>query len=136
VLSDGAQMHGGGIVEGGAADAYGHRKLGGIGEMVGAEIARLTGIGVLNQKLAYLMRSGAPDILDRMVAKNYGTMLVQALAEGKRGLMAAIREGVYTMVPVDICIQGTRRVDVEALYDSAEYRPRISRIAAKPMFFY
>jgi hypothetical protein len=63
-------------------------------------------------------------------------MLVQALAEGKRGLMAAIREGVYTMVPVDICIQGTRRVDVEALYDSAEYRPRISRIAAKPMFFY
>jgi 6-phosphofructokinase len=136
VLSEGAQMQGGGIVEGGAADAYGHRKLGGIGEMVGAEIARLTGIGVLNQKLAYLMRSGAPDILDRMVAKNYGTMLVQALAEGKRGLMAAIREGVYTMVPVDICIQGTRRVDVEALYDSAEYRPRISRIAAKPMFFY
>ncbi len=90
----------------------------------------------LNQKLAYLMRSGPPDALDRMVAKNYGTLVVQALAEGKRGLMAAIREGRYTMVPVDSCIQGTRRVDVEALYDVAEYRPRIVSIAAKPMFLY
>ncbi|MEO7053788.1 MAG: ATP-dependent 6-phosphofructokinase [Rhizomicrobium sp.] len=136
VLSEGAQMRGGEIVEGGEADAYGHLKLGGIGEMVGAEIQRRTGIGVLNQKLAYLMRSGPPDALDRMVAKNYGTMVVQALVEKKRGLMAAIQEGRYTMVPIDTCIQGTRRVDVEALYDVAEYRPRLTRIAAKPMFLY
>jgi len=136
VLSEGALMLGGEIVEGGEADAYGHRKLGGIGEMVGAEIQRRTGIGVLNQKLAYIMRSGPPDALDRMVAKNFGTMVVQALVEKKRGLMAAIREGVYTMVPIDTCIQGTRRVDVEALYDVAQYRPRIARIAAKPMFLY
>lgn len=136
VLSEGAQMHGGEIVEGGEADAYGHRKLGGIGEMVGAEIQRRTGIGVLNQKLAYLMRSGPPDALDRMVAKNYGTMVVQALVEKKRGLMAAIQEGRYTMVPIDTCIQGTRRVDVEALYDAAQYRPRIAQVAAKPMFLY
>ncbi|MES2253844.1 MAG: ATP-dependent 6-phosphofructokinase [Pseudomonadota bacterium] len=136
VLSEGAQMRGGEIVEGGEADAYGHRKLGGIGEMVGAEIQRRTGIGVLNQKLAYLMRSGPPDALDRMVAKNYGTMVVQALVEKKRGLMAAIQEGRYTMVPIDTCIQGTRRVDVEALYDAAQYRPRIAQIAAKPMFLY
>jgi 6-phosphofructokinase len=136
VLSEGALMLGGEIVEGGEADAYGHRKLGGIGEMVGAEIQRRTGIGVLNQKLAYIMRSGPPDALDRMVAKNFGTMVVQALVEKKRGLMAAIREGRYTMVPIDTCIQGTRRVDVEALYDTAQYRPRIARIAAKPMFLY
>jgi ATP-dependent phosphofructokinase / diphosphate-dependent phosphofructokinase len=136
VLSEGAQMRGGPIVEDGEADAYGHRKLGGIGEMVGAEIARLTGIGVLNQKLAYLMRAGAPDALDRMVAKNYGTLVVQLLTEGKRGLMVAIRNGVYTSVPVDTCIQGTRRVDVDAFYDAAEYRPRIAQIAAKPLFLY
>ena len=88
-------------MEQGEADAYGHRKLGGIGEIAGAEIARLTGIGVLNQKLAYLMRSGPPDALDRMVAKNYGTMVVQLLTEGKRGLMVAIRDGRYTSVPID-----------------------------------
>jgi 6-phosphofructokinase len=136
VLSEGAVMQGGKIVEEGEADAYGHRKLGGIGEMVGAEITRLTGLGVLNQKLAYLMRGGPPDALDQMVARNYGTMVVQLLAEGKRGLMAAIQDGRYTSVPVDSCIQGVRRVDVDAFYDAQAYRPRIARIAAKPMFLY
>jgi 6-phosphofructokinase 1 len=136
VLSEGAQMTGGEIVETGEADAYGHRKLGGIGEMVGSEIQRLTGIGVLNQKLAYIMRAGPADALDRMVAKNYGTMVVQMLAEGKRGMMAAIHEGRYTAVPVDTCIKGTRRVDVAALYDAPAYRPRVAKVAAKPMFLY
>ena len=136
VLSEGAQMLEGQIVEQGQEDAYGHRKLGGIGEMVGAEITRLTGIGVLNQKLGYLMRSGPPDALDQMVAKNYGTMVVQLLAEKKRGLMTAIQGGRYTSVPVDTCIQGVRRVDVPAFYDTEAYRPRIAEIAAKPMFLY
>jgi 6-phosphofructokinase len=136
VLSEGAQMQEGQIVEQGQEDAYGHRKLGGIGEMVGAEITRLTGIGVLNQKLGYLMRSGPPDALDQMVAKNYGAMVVQLLAEGKRGLMTAIQGGRYTTVPVDTCVQGVRRVDVPAFYDPHEYRPRITQIAAKPMFLY
>jgi ATP-dependent phosphofructokinase / diphosphate-dependent phosphofructokinase len=129
-------MQEGQIVEQGQEDAYGHRKLGGIGEMVGAEITRLTGIGVLNQKLGYLMRSGPPDALDQMVAKNYGAMVVQLLAEGKRGLMTAIQGGRYTTVPVDTCVQGVRRVDVPELYDAENYQPRIAQIAAKPMFFY
>ena len=136
VLSEGAQMQEGQIVERGQEDAYGHRKLGGIGEMVGAEITRLTGIGVLNQKLGYLMRGGPPDALDQMVAKNYGTMVVQLLAEGKRGLMTAIQGGRYTSVPVDTCVQGVRRVDVPAFYDTEAYRPRIAQIAAKPMLLY
>lgn len=136
VLSEGATMLGGDIVESGEADAYGHRKLGGIGEMVGAEITRLTGIGVLNQKLAYIMRAGPADALDRMVAKNYGAMVVQMLAEGKRGMMAAIQDGRYTSVPVDTPIKGTRRVDVPELYDAQACRPRIDRIDAKPMFLY
>src|SRR6185437_963834 len=134
VLSEGAQMQEGEIVEQGEADAFGHRKLGGIGEMVGAEITRLTGIGVINQKLAYLMRAGPPDALDQMVARNYGAMAVQCLVEGKRGLMMAIQGGRYTTVPVDTCIKGTRRVDVDALYDMREYRPRVARIAGMPMF--
>ena len=136
VLSEGAQMKEGAIVETGPEDAYGHRKLGGIGEAVGAELQRLTGIGVMNQKLAYLMRAGAPDALDQMVSKNYGTMAVQLLKDGKRGLMTAIQAGRYTSVPVDTCIKGTRRVDVPALYDAEAYRPRIAALAGKPMFLY
>ncbi len=136
VLSEGAQMKEGQIVETGPEDAFGHRKLGGVGEMVGAEIERLTGIGVMNQKLGYLMRGGPPDALDQMVARNYGAMAVQLLKEGKRGLMTAIQKGCYTSVPVDSCIKGTRRVDVPALYDAENYRPRIAAFAGKPMFLY
>jgi len=136
ILSEGAQMKEGPIVEDGPEDAYGHRKLGGIGEMVGAEIERLTGIGVMNEKLAYLMRAGPADALDLMVSKNYGAMAIQLLKDGKRGLMMAIQGGRYTSVPVDTCIKGTRRVDIPALYDVDAYRPRIAAFAGKPMFLY
>ncbi len=136
VLSEGAQLEGGQTQEQGSQDAYGHRKLGGIGEIVGGEIMRLTGLNVIVQKLGYLMRAGAPDALDQMVAKNYGAMVVQLLAEGKRGLMMAIRNGAYSSVPVESCTRGVRRVDVEFLYDVENYRPRIEQIAGKPMFLY
>jgi ATP-dependent phosphofructokinase / diphosphate-dependent phosphofructokinase len=136
IVSEGARMEGGETLERGLEDAYGHRKLGGIGETVGTEITRLTGVGIINQKLGYLMRAGTPDALDQMVAKNYGTMAVQLLAEGKYGLMMAIREGNYATVSVDTCIQGTRRADVAAFYDSDALRPRIAQVNGKPMFLY
>lgn len=136
VISEGARMQGGGVIEGGEADAYGHRKLGGIGDMVGEEIKRITGVGIISQRLAYLMRAGAPDALDTMVAKAYGTMAVQLLDEGRHGLMMAIRDGNYTQVPADTCIKGERRVDVDAFYDTQEYRPRIQNVSGKPMFLY
>jgi len=135
-VSEGAQLEAGEIVESGPEDAYGHRKLGGIGEIIGDRIEKLTGIGILNQKLGYLMRAGPPDAMDRMVSMNYGTMAVQLLDEGKHGLMMAIREGEYTTVPGDTCIKGKRRVDVPALYDTREYRARIDRILGKPVFLY
>lgn len=135
-VSEGAQLEKGGIVESGPEDAYGHRKLGGIGELIGDELERLTGIGILYQKLSYLMRAGPPDAVDRMVSTNYGTMAVQLLDEGRHGLMMAVRDGKYTTVPGDTCIKGKRRVDVAALYDTRNYRPRIDRFIGKPIFLY
>ncbi|NJP06077.1 MAG: ATP-dependent 6-phosphofructokinase [Chloroflexaceae bacterium] len=136
VVSEGATMVGGGIVEKGEADAYGHRKLGGIGEILGEELKRLTGIDIVSQSLGYLMRAGAPDALDRMIASSYGTMAIQQIEQGHAGLMMAIQNGNYTVVPVDTCIQGTKRVDVPELYDAEEYRPKVSHIQGKPMFLY
>jgi 6-phosphofructokinase 1 len=136
VISEGASIKGGEIVESGKADPYGHRKLGGIGQVVGEELKRLTGQGIVNQSLAYLMRAGAPDALDRMVASAYGTMAVQKLAEGETGLMMALRDGNYVTVPVDTCIQGKKRVDVPELYDIDTYRPVIRQVFGKPMFLY
>ena len=136
VASEGAQRLGSQIIESGEMDAYGHRKLGGIGAMVSDDIKRLTGFGVVSQSLGYLMRAGVPDALDLMVASAFGTMAVQQLQEGKSGLMMALVDGTYTTVEGDICIKEEKRVDVEAMYDTQGYRPRIAEIKNKPMFMY
>jgi 6-phosphofructokinase 1 len=136
VVSEGASMLGGQIVEYGQEDAYGHKKLGGIGTIVGEAITRLTKIDVVNQQLAYLMRAGAPDSLDRMVASSYGYLAVQQLERGHTGQMVALQNGVYTTVPVDTCTQGLKRVDVPELYDVETYKPRVSHLLGKPMFLY
>lgn len=136
IVSEGASMIGGEIVETGEADAYGHRKLGGIGEHLSNEVTRLTGINTVSQSLGYMMRAGAPDALDQMVAKSYGTMAVQQLSEGVHGKMMALHDGKYLMVDGDMCIKGEKRVDVNALYEVETYRPRIARVKDKPMFMY
>jgi ATP-dependent phosphofructokinase / diphosphate-dependent phosphofructokinase len=136
IVSEGAAVEGGSAMERGEEDAYGHRKLGGIGDFIGEEVKRRTGVNIISQSLAYLMRAGGPDALDRMVAASYGAMAVQLLEDGEQGKMMAIRDGNYTTVPVDACIQGQRRVDVGALYDTQEYRPQIAQVRGKPMFLY
>jgi ATP-dependent phosphofructokinase / diphosphate-dependent phosphofructokinase len=136
LVSEGAHMAGGAEIVHGATDPYGRKRFGGIGELVGQEIQRLTGVGYIAQSLAYLMRSGTPDSLDRMVATSYGNMAMQLLAEGKSGLMTAIRDGNYTTVPADTPSQGKKRVNVGALYDKNAYRPRIATIMGMPMFLY
>jgi len=136
VISEGASMLGGQVMEYGQEDAYGHKKLGGIGQIVGDAITKLTGVDVVNQQLAYLMRAGAPDSLDRMVAKSYGNLAIQELERGHDGLMVALQNGVYTTVRADTCTQGTKRVDVPELYDIQAYRPHITHLLGKPMFLY
>src|SRR3990172_1684362 len=70
-ISEGAQMIAGKVIEFGQEDAYGHKKLGGIGAITGEALQKLTGTQIIYQQLAYLMRSGEPDALDRMVATSY-----------------------------------------------------------------
>ena len=134
VISEGATMIGGQVVEYGQEDAYGHRKLGGIGTILGEAIKQITGIDVVNQQLAYLMRSGSPDSLDRMVALSYGNLAVQQLALGHTGVMVALQNGMYTTVPIKTCVSGLKRVDVDELYDKEQYRAQVSHLLGKPMF--
>ncbi len=136
VVSEGARMEGGEVIEAGAADAYGHRKLGGIGEMTAEAIRALTGINVFSQRLAYLMRAGAPDSLDRIVAVSFGHLAVQHVERGDHGVMLALHDGKYTTVPIGTCTEGEKRVDVGGLYDAESYRPRVAHVLGKPMFPY
>jgi 6-phosphofructokinase 1 len=135
-ISEGAQMIGGKIVEYGQADAYGHKKLGGIGAITGDAVKQITHQHIIYQQVAYLMRSGEPDALDRMVAISYANLATDTLMRGGSGKMAALRNGRYTMVPVEMIMEGTKRVDVDELYDAENYRPKVQNMMDKPMFLY
>jgi len=135
-ISEGATVIGGEMIQGGEADAYGHRKLGGIGDLTGELLRERTGEGIINQQIGYLMRSGSPDSLDLMVAVNYGVMAADLLLEGFSGRLVALRNGNYVNVPISVTRQGVKRVDVDALYDERTYRPKIRHVDGKPMFLY
>jgi len=135
-VSEGAHMLGGKVVEFGEADAYGHRRLGGIGEITGEALKKLTGENIINQRLAYLMRSGAPDALDLMVAVNYANLAMGLITSGSTGRMVALRDGTYTHIPVSTVTSGVKRVDVDELYDVKEYRPKVRHVLGKPLFLY
>ncbi len=135
-VSEGAHMMGGAVVEFGEADAYGHRKLGGIGEITAAAITKITGQSIINQRIGYLMRSGAPDALDLMVAANYAHLAMDLIENGVSGRMVALRDGTYTHIPMSMVTSSVKRVDVDELYDKAQYRPKVRHVLGKPMFLY
>jgi ATP-dependent phosphofructokinase / diphosphate-dependent phosphofructokinase len=135
-ISEGAQMIGGKIVEQGQADDYGHKKLGGIGALTGEAIKSLTGQNIIYQQLSYLMRSGAPDSLDLMVSLNYANMALSLVQKRQFGRLMALRNGIYTNVPISTIAEGPKRVDVDELYDKEQYRPKVRNVDGKPMFLY
>jgi 6-phosphofructokinase 1 len=135
-VSEGAKPLGGEMSLTGEADAYGHKKLGGIGQYVGVEIEKRSGIGVMVQQLGYLMRGGAPDALDRMVATTYGYLAADLLIQRKSGRMVALRDGKYTTISASMITEGKKCVDVDELYDIEKYRPKVAHLLGKPMFLY
>ena len=135
-MSEGAHMVGGKVVEFGEADPYGHRKLGGIGQITGETLKRLTGEDIVLQQIAYLMRSGAPDAVDLMVSVNFAHMAMDLIQERVSGRMCALRDGSYVHVPISTLTTGLKRVDVSELYDVDQYLPKVRRVLGKPMFLY
>jgi ATP-dependent phosphofructokinase / diphosphate-dependent phosphofructokinase len=135
-ISEGATMQGGQMVLSGEADAFGHRKLGGIGAITAETLKKLTGIGMIFQPLLYLMRSGSPDSLDLMVALNYANLAIELIRQGQTGRMVALSQGRYTALNLSELKGGAKRVDVDGLYDIENYRPNIRTVGGKPMFLY
>jgi 6-phosphofructokinase 1 len=135
-ISEGAHMSGGRVVEFGEADPYGHRKLGGIGQILGEALKKLTGEDIIYQQLGYLMRSGAPDAVDLMVSVNFAHMAMDLIKDNVSGRMCALRDGSYTHIPISTITTGLKRVDIDELYDRDEYQPKVRRVLGKPMFLY
>lgn len=135
-ISEGAKMEEGEMVLTGEADAYGHRKLGGIGVITAEAIKKLTGVDIIFQPLFYLMRSGTPDSLDLMVAVNYANMTIDLIKKQSTGRLVVLRSGQYSDVPISTITTGLKRVDVRELYDIEQYRPKVRHVSGKPMFLY
>ncbi|MDP8913909.1 MAG: ATP-dependent 6-phosphofructokinase [Pseudomonadota bacterium] len=108
----------------------------GIGHKLGKAITARLGHGTVIQELAYLMRAGEPDAMDRMVGFAFGGLAVQLLQRGESARMLALKSGRYEHVPIDTLLSGRKSVDVAALYDASAYRARLTRVEGMPMFLY
>src|SRR5205085_8689708 len=135
-ISEGAKVIGGEFVETGDPDAFGNRKLGGIGGALSDYLEKHSREKVIYQRLAYLMRSDAPDSLDQLVANNYGSLAADLVRRGESGKMVAVTDGRYTAVPIEGGGEAKKRVDVERFYDAENYRPKVASVLGMPMFLH
>ena len=69
-----------------------------------------------------------------MVAATFAGMAMDAIEEGKHGLMMAISNGCYTMAPIPDPKLGPRRVDIETMYNTERYRPDYDHKLGLPIF--
>jgi 6-phosphofructokinase 1 len=135
-ISEGAFPAGGEPFETGEADAVGNRELGGVGRYLRSALQEATQERVIYQRLGYLMRSGPPDALDRLVANNFGNLAADLVLARRLGLLTAILGGTYNAVPLETVGQGVKKVDVERFYDCSQYRPKVVGVLGLPMFLH
>lgn len=135
VVSEGARL-----VDGPEKSDIGKSASARTDDRIGVSLARAiearTGHGVVLQELGYLMRSGEPDALDRMVGFSFGALAVQLLEARTFGRMVSIKRGAYDHVPIGTLLTGTKSVEVAELYDPQAYRAKLARIEGMPMFLY
>lgn len=143
LVSEGARLAGQAEMsfEGVERDQFGHRKLGGMGDLVAAELKdrspkfnRGQRVNVVNQRLGYLVRSGDPDAMDAIVPMAFGNLAFELLLEGVSGKLVAIRDGRYVSQPLDVIRGRKKLVDVDRDYDVERLRPRYVRLERKPLF--
>ena len=134
ILSEGAEWEGYKVKEYGEPDAYGHRKKMNVGEDLSGEIKAATGEETVVSDLTYELRSGTPDFVDRMVAITFAGMAMDAIQEGRQGLMTAVSHGRFVLRPIPDPALGPRRVEVETMYNTERYRPTYDRKLGLPIF--
>jgi 6-phosphofructokinase len=127
--------------EGEEKDQFGHRKLGGIGDKVGAALKEISPrlnngrrINVINQRLGYLVRCGEPDAIDSVVPMSFGNLALDLILEGTSGRLVALQHGCYDSVPLDIISGRKKNVDVRKHYNTERLRPRYDSFLRRPLF--
>jgi 6-phosphofructokinase 1 len=142
LISEGAMFEGGEMIyEHESTDAYGHKKLGGIGDLVSEKLKELSpkyndgkSVDVINQKLGYLVRGGDPDAIDSIVPMAYGNLALDLLLRRVHGRLVVLKNGRYDDMPID-CITGAKKlVNVHDHYNVERLRPHYASFAMKPLF--
>ena len=122
-------------------DAFGHKKLGGIGDIVSKALKEMSPrfnngqrINVINQRLGYLVRCGDPDAVDSIVPMAFGNLAMDLVLDGVSGRLVNVRNGRYDNVPIDVIASRKKIVDVRKFYNTERLRPIYERFEAKPLF--
>ena len=134
VLSEGAEWEGYQVREYGEPDGFGHRKKQNVAEALSEEIQKRTKEETVVSDLTYDLRSGNPDFVDKLIASTFGTMALDCVLENKSGLMAAVVDGCYAMVPIPDPKLGPRKVDIATMYNTDRYRPNYANKMGLPIF--
>jgi len=142
LISEGAMYEGGEMVfTDRTTDAYGHAKLGGIGDLVSAQIKELSpkyndgkSVDVVNQKLGYMVRGGDPDAIDSIAPMAFGNLALDLLLKGIHGRLVVLKNGRYDNVPLDVVTATKKVVNVGHFYDTERYRPIYENFEMKPLF--
>jgi len=142
IVSEGTMFEGGDMIfEDRTTDAYGHAKLGGIGDLVSARIKELTPkynhdrtINIINQKLGYLVRGGDPDAIDSIVPMAYGNLALDLIRSKIHGRLVVLKNGRYDNVPIDVVTSTKKLVDVSKFYNTDRLRPKYESFEMKPLF--
>jgi 6-phosphofructokinase len=142
LVSEGSMFEGGDMVfQDNRTDAYGHAKLGGIGDLVSAKLEQLSPqfnngvpIHIINQKLGYMVRGGEPDAIDSIVPMAYGNLALDLIIKGIHGRLVVLKNGRYDNVPVDVISSTKKLVDVKKFYNIDRLRPNFESFEMKPLF--
>jgi 6-phosphofructokinase 1 len=142
LVSEGAVPEGGQMVwKSDVKDAFGHAKLGGIGDLVSDEVQKRTAqfnggkeVHIINQKLGYLVRGGDPDAMDSIVPMAYGNLALDLALQGIHGRLVVVKNGCYGNIPLDVVTSTKKVVDVERFYNVTRYRPYFHSFDLAPLF--
>ncbi|MBN1314258.1 MAG: ATP-dependent 6-phosphofructokinase [Anaerolineales bacterium] len=122
-------------------DAYGHKKLGGIGDLVSTKLKEYSAqynngkpVNTINQRLGYLVRGGDPDAIDSVVPMAYGNLALDLILKGIHGRLVVLKNGRYDNMPVDVVVSSKKLVNVEKHYNTDRLRPRYKSFAMQPLF--
>lgn len=141
LISEGAMFKGGKMIfSDQERDMFGHAKLGGIGDLVSAELKNLSGnynkgktINVINQKLGYLVRGGDPDAIDSIVPMAYGNLALDLILKGIHGRLIVLKNGRYDNMPIDVVTSTKKLINVKEHYNTDRLRPYYKSFEMKPL---